>query len=114
MKADTIKAALNTTAMKTPRNDMAPPRQSSRPDPGRPELGVRKDFAVWRVGRPGSFESFATLETQSLEKPNVTHLQRLAKSRVRVHIPQPIAAPEGSEINHGIHRNTRKRESEST
>src|SRR5271165_2838500 len=29
--------------------------------------------------------SFATLETQSLEKPNVTHLQRLAKSRVRVH-----------------------------
>ena len=27
---------------------------------------------------------------------------------------QPIAAPEGSEINHGIHRNTRKRESEST
>ena len=26
---------------------------------------------------------------------------------------QPIAAPEGSEINHGIHRNTRKRESES-
>src|SRR5271166_6248375 len=59
-------------------------------------------------------KSFATLETQSLEKPNVAHLQRLAKSRVRVHIPQPIAAPEGSEINHGIHRNTRKRESEST
>ena len=27
---------------------------------------------------------------------------------------QSIAAPEGSEINHGIHRNTRKRESEST
>jgi len=27
---------------------------------------------------------------------------------------QPIAAPEGSEIDHGIHRNTRKRESEST
>ncbi len=27
---------------------------------------------------------------------------------------QPIAAPGGSEINHGIHRNTRKRESEST
>ena len=27
---------------------------------------------------------------------------------------QPIAAPEGSEINHGIHRNTRKRESVST
>src|SRR5271166_2820216 len=27
---------------------------------------------------------------------------------------QPIAAPEGSEINHGIHRNPRKRESEST
>ena len=27
---------------------------------------------------------------------------------------QPIEAPEGSEINHGIHRNTRKRESEST
>src|SRR5208283_2875688 len=27
---------------------------------------------------------------------------------------QPIAAPEGSESNHGIHRNTRKRESEST
>src|SRR5271166_4052300 len=27
---------------------------------------------------------------------------------------QPIAAPRGSEINHGIHRNTRKRESEST
>src|SRR5208283_2972555 len=27
---------------------------------------------------------------------------------------QPIAAPEGSEINHGIHRNARKRESEST
>src|SRR5271157_534078 len=27
---------------------------------------------------------------------------------------QPIAAPEESEINHGIHRNTRKRESEST
>jgi len=27
---------------------------------------------------------------------------------------QPIAAPKGSEINHGIHRNTRKRESEST
>ena len=27
---------------------------------------------------------------------------------------QPTAAPEGSEINHGIHRNTRKRESEST
>ena len=27
---------------------------------------------------------------------------------------QPIAAPEGSGINHGIHRNTRKRESEST
>ena len=26
---------------------------------------------------------------------------------------QPIAAPEGSEINHGIHRDTRKRESES-
>src|SRR5271166_5496519 len=50
-----------------------------------PELGVRKDFAVWRVGRPGSLRSFATLGTQSLEKPNVTHLQRLAKSRVRVH-----------------------------
>ena len=28
--------------------------------------------------------------------------------------PQPIAAPEGSEINHGIHRNARKREPEST
>ncbi len=27
---------------------------------------------------------------------------------------QPIAAPGGSEINHGIHRNTRKRASEST
>ncbi len=27
---------------------------------------------------------------------------------------QPIAAPEGSEINHGIHRNARKRESKST
>jgi hypothetical protein len=27
---------------------------------------------------------------------------------------QPIAAPGGSEINHGIHQNTRKRESEST
>ena len=27
---------------------------------------------------------------------------------------QPIAAPEGSEINHGIHRNPRKRESETT
>ena len=27
---------------------------------------------------------------------------------------QPIAAPEGSEIYHGIHRNARKRESEST
>ena len=27
---------------------------------------------------------------------------------------QPIAAPEGSEINHGIHRDARKREPEST
>ena len=27
---------------------------------------------------------------------------------------QPIAVPEESEISHGIHRNTRKRESEST
>src|SRR5271157_2356273 len=27
---------------------------------------------------------------------------------------QPTTAPEGSEINHGIHRSTRKRESEST
>src|SRR5208283_224006 len=105
MKADTIKAALSTTAMKTPRNDMAlsssilqnqgrfpldRPRTRGNPGedgslisarPGASRSRLRKDFAVWRVGRPGSFESFATLETQSLEKPNVTHLQRLAKSR---------------------------------
>ena len=59
--------------------------RSSRPDPGRPELGVRKDFAVWRVGRPGSFEALRPSRFKRLEKLNVTHLQRLAKTRVRVH-----------------------------
>ncbi|MGA7501391.1 MAG: hypothetical protein WBX00_32055 [Isosphaeraceae bacterium] len=42
-------------------------------------------------------------------QPRSAHI--LAADSVR---QQPIAAPEESEINHGIHRNTRKRESEST
>ena len=37
-----------------------------------------------------------------------------ASSSIRARHCQPIAAPGGSEFNHGIHRNTRKRESEST
>src|SRR5271157_1182364 len=111
MKADTIKAALSTTAMKTPRNDMALSssiiqnqgrfplnRPRTRGNPGRdgslisarPGASRARGAERLRCLADGSarfIRKFATLETQSLEKLNLTHLQRLAKSRVRVHIP---------------------------
>src|SRR5271165_992185 len=109
MKADTIKAALSTTAMKTPRNDMALSssilqnhgrfplnRPRTRGNPGedgslisaRPGASRARGAERLRCLAGGSarfIRNFASLETQSLEKLNVTHLQRLAKTRVRVH-----------------------------
>src|SRR5271157_3001663 len=111
MKADTIKAALSTTAMKTPRNDMAlsssiiqnqgrfplnRPRTRGYPGgdgslisarPGASRARSAERLRCLAGGSAHCIRNFATFETQGLEKLNVTHLQRLAKSRVRVHIP---------------------------
>src|SRR5208337_4481631 len=85
MKADTIKAALSTTAMKTPRNDMALSSSiiSARPGASRSQGAER--LRCLASGSAHCIRNLATLETQGLEKLNVTHLQRLAKSRIRLH-----------------------------
>src|SRR5271157_6244364 len=109
MKADTIKAALSTTAMKTPRNDMALSssiiqnqgrfplnRPRTRGNPGRDgslisgqTRGVASSGAETLRRLAGGSARFirnlTTLETQSLEKLNVTHQQGRAKSAVQVH-----------------------------
>ncbi len=109
MKADTIKAALSTTAMKTPRNDIALSssiiqsqgrfplnRPRTRGNPGedgslisaRPGASRARGAERLRCLAGGSarfIRNFATLETQSLEKATVTNQQGRAKSAVQVH-----------------------------
>ena len=67
------------------------------------------DWDIRREGRRWSHEEFDQRIYQAPEK-----IEYYPGNQDPHKSLQPIAAPEGSEINHGIHRNTRKRESEST
>ena len=75
------------------------------------KCGANRTLKDWVRQVQFEFVHNVRVRSKELERRFPTNCRRRTRSGV---LPQPIAAPEGSEINHGIHRNTRKRESEST
>ena len=93
--------------------DLCCPRRLSTPNS--PDEPVSK-FAERLLAGPSLFTQGLVARLQgTLEAAGLPRQPRSAQILTVDSVQQqPIAAPEGSGINHGIHRNTRKRESEST